>query len=1336
MFLLKVLLLGFFLLRSDGRVYSGKKKGTQRLYIPPTQRHRMGPHVCHSGYGSGCCPGWAPSVNSGLCIIPVCSYSCGNGFCIGPNLCSCRDGQQAVTCTDQNPAFHFLPETGLHHLHSEGPPLSCLTAPCEHNCMLIGGIPVCSCYAGYFLSKDHYSCYDVDECSRFGGSGLCQQVCKNSLGSYRCQCYHGFQLSANGRSCVSSKYSPGQAGVANYCGEYGCDLSCNHGGCEHIARVCPVGFTMLETSNGITCKDIDECSTASCNGYCVNTEGGFVCECGAGMQLSSDKHTCVDINECSGNRSPCHQRCKNTVGSYKCSCGPGFYLHSNGHSCRDINECRLDSPVCGYRCKNLIGSYHCICPTGYQLASDGYSCEDVNECASGENDCQHICHNTIGSFVCLCPKGLQLSLDDKSCTGLPEYIMVPAANFKSIQSADFAPTARLLTQAELTSTSLLTFAALHPPAFLAPAVAESDTTSPTVPASVSVPQPVSASDTPEAYPTTQGSPVTVTSSSTEIPSPPLRSTALITVTSTSLASDQDTATDSTSSMNFTTTLPMSTLPSSMCWYEGGRYLTGQEWRTPRCMDCKCQEGEVLCHNLTCDTFCTHPVPQPEACCPTCNRCFYDGTIFSDEEVFSPDANNCTVCICIMGNITCLSPECPPVTCETPIPSDCCPQCPEDCIFLGNIYADKVKFTRPDDPCSVCVCQDGEVECSIIRCPELSCPREEWKLEPGKCCFACMTKTTATGCSVDDNGIEFPVGQIWSPGDPCEICICQVDGSIACERTDCIEICQNPIQIPGQCCPDCSAGCAYDGSIYQNNQTFPSASDPCQMCICLLGSVACSPVECNVPCTYPFSSEAECCPSCTDCNYEGRKVINGQSFHPEHSSCTNCTCQFGEVSCEPVICPFTCSHPLVPPGECCPTCKECLYEDQILEDGMHIVSDSDPCVICYCGAGSVECKWVGDSCPDLTCEQPLLQHHGHCCPICPDETLSTSDASNSSVSEDNTSKDELIIKYAQNSRKEITFLKRREATFLKPSSKSDPPSHASASIVHVNMTSEIPAAHGDTKAYIYNMERPTAKALFPLLDTTTNNHYSAQKDAGVHIPSSEFSSSKMKAKHDMGLCNTPEESASQKHVQIENNSPANENTAETPVVIKSKNGLPLSSGQRSNIFSSLNQLISTDLSLFSFKRKTIGHPSVSPRNNTTVQDRTINNEFTSEGNAKVPLLTTQEQTTKPVQSKEQYVEIQYADVIMPKMTSQKGTPTPLLNDCHLLPFLMRKTKTLCKTQETKPLDTVRPGITTDQTTKNMIKEIKYSAERTTMALATHMTRSSQVKPVTPSQNVLR
>ena len=41
-------------------------------------------------------------------------------------------------------------------------------------------------------------------------------------------------------------------------------------------------------------------------------------------------------------------------------------------------------------------------------------------------------------------------------------------------------------------------------------------------------------------------------------------------------------------------------------------------------------------------------------------------------------------------------------------------------------------------------QNGEVECSFTPCPELDCPREEWWLGPGQCCFTCREPMPMTG----------------------------------------------------------------------------------------------------------------------------------------------------------------------------------------------------------------------------------------------------------------------------------------------------------------------------------------------------------------------------------------------------------------------------------------------------------------------------------------------------------------------------------------------------------------------------------------------------------------
>lgn len=53
-------------------------------------------------------------------------------------------------------------------------------------------------------------------------------------------------------------------------------------------------------------------------------------------------------------------------------------------------------------------------------------------------------------------------------------------------------------------------------------------------------------------------------------------------------------------------------------------------------------------------------------------------------------------------------------------------------------------------------QNGEVECSFTPCPELDCPREEWWLGPGQCCFTCRESTPMTG---------------EGPQHPC-VCVCE------------------------------------------------------------------------------------------------------------------------------------------------------------------------------------------------------------------------------------------------------------------------------------------------------------------------------------------------------------------------------------------------------------------------------------------------------------------------------------------------------------------------------------------------------------------------------------
>ncbi|XP_061465769.1 von Willebrand factor C and EGF domain-containing protein isoform X2 [Rhineura floridana] len=595
----------------------------------------------------------------------------------------------------------------------------------------------------------------------------------------------------------------------------------------------------------------------------MNTEGGFVCECGPGMQLAADRHSCQDTDECLA--TPCQHHCKNSIGSYRCSCHSGFYLHSNQHSCVDVNECRRPSE---------------------------------------KRTCQHSCHNTLGSFMCSCRPGYRLSMDRVSCEGFSKTILAPSPILQSLQHP---PTLLRLSPESMVP--------VLPPRGSAPSRAPAPhsvlrTPSPSLHLSILPVLPPAASPTPSFTPPSPslGTPFsgrTARPSWLEGPLPP------------SLLRDEMTPPPTSPSARSVSPVAL----PSICWHGGVFHKNGSRWIEPGCLNCSCEGGQVLCRAMMCEVACSHPLPPLEGeCCPSCTGCFYYGIARAEGDVFSLSDENCTVCVCLEGNVSCISLECTPGPCSSSAQTDCCPCQPAECHFRDQTYAEGTEFSLDGDDCTTCVCRQGEVECSFTPCPTLECPRDDWLLTPGQCCFTCRKAAPMTGCFVDDNGVEFPIGQIWSPGDPCELCICQADGSVSCKRTDCLETCPHPIRIPGQCCPDCSAGCTYAGRIFYNNETFPSVLDPCLSCICLLGSVACSPVDCVIFCTYPFHPEGECCPVCHDCNYKGRKVVDGHNFVPESEPCIHCTCQLGEVSCEKRPCPSTCAEPFGPPMHCCPGCQ--------------------------------------------------------------------------------------------------------------------------------------------------------------------------------------------------------------------------------------------------------------------------------------------------------------------------------------------------------------------------------------------------------------------------------
>ncbi|KAH0508324.1 Kielin/chordin-like protein [Microtus ochrogaster] len=376
------------------------------------------------------------------------------------------------------------------------------------------------------------------------------------------------------------------------------------------------------------------------------------------------------------------------------------------------------------------------------------------------------------------------------------------------------------------------------------------------------------------------------------------------------------------------------------------------------------------------------LPHLGACCPSCESCNYHGLVYANGQNFTDVDNPCHACHCEDGTVRCSLVNCPSTTCAKPQngPGQCCPKCP-GCAFGGKEYPNGADFPHPTDPCRLCHCLSGNIQCLARRCPPLSCP--EPVLPPGECCPQC--REVPAGCP--QSGDEVPARNqehFFPPGDPCSRCLC-LDGSVSCQRLPCPPApCAHPRR--GTCCPSCD-GCLYQGKELASGERFPSPSIACHVCLCWEGSVNCEPRAC-APAQCPFPAREDCCPTCDSCEYLGVSYLSSQEFPDPREPCNLCTCLGGFVTCTHRPCePPACSHPLTVPEHCCPTCQGCEHKGRKYEPGESFQPATDPCEVCICELQpgrppSLHCR--RRQCPVLVgCppSQRLPPGPGHCCPTC-------------------------------------------------------------------------------------------------------------------------------------------------------------------------------------------------------------------------------------------------------------------------------------------------------------------------------------------------------------------
>ncbi|KAJ3596116.1 hypothetical protein NHX12_002525 [Muraenolepis orangiensis] len=222
----------------------------------------------------------------------------------------------------------------------------------------------------------------------------------------------------------------------------------------------------------------------------------------------------------------------------------------------------------------------------------------------------------------------------------------------------------------------------------------------------------------------------------------------------------------------------------------------------------------------------------------------------------------------------------------------------------------------------------------------------------------------------------------SRADPCLRCRCSA-GEVSCERLDAVcpaLPCSHPAKPRGQCCPGCDQ-CEYDSRIYADGQRFqPPGSGPCLQCRCKSGTVECLRRPCPLlNCTNPHTAPGECCPKCPGCSFENHVFVDGEAVPSPASVCERCVCMDGRVDCRSPQCPPpNCNAPTT--GTCCNNnCHGCGFAGKEYPNGQDFPHPTNKCRTCTCLNGNVQC--LLKRCPPLQCSDPTLLP-GECCPQCP------------------------------------------------------------------------------------------------------------------------------------------------------------------------------------------------------------------------------------------------------------------------------------------------------------------------------------------------------------------
>ncbi|CAH8862611.1 unnamed protein product [Trichobilharzia szidati] len=124
------------------------------------------------------------------------------------------------------------------------------------------------------------------------------------------------------------------------------------------------------------------------------------------------------------------------------------------------------------------------------------------------------------------------------------------------------------------------------------------------------------------------------------------------------------------------------------------------------------------------------------CIPNCGKSAH-GIPYLIGNTWKPDA--CSQCECTLAGALCTQKKCPILNCTNSIriQDECCPHCPANCHFMGQVYPHGESLMRG---CIQCVCMNGTMKCREINqtlyCPPLNCSQSEQIQPADSCCKIC------------------------------------------------------------------------------------------------------------------------------------------------------------------------------------------------------------------------------------------------------------------------------------------------------------------------------------------------------------------------------------------------------------------------------------------------------------------------------------------------------------------------------------------------------------------------------------------------------------------------